>query len=133
MTFLYTVAILAYGLLRSMLGALFGRRRGLAAFMTSYAPDRLPALSPSERANLPAMSSCIACGICGHEVMSVMLAGARSMPDFDASTKLLARLTDKQLAMLEPRCPTRVPMRQIAAFVRTKAADAAKMGNKTGN
>jgi len=54
-------------------------------------------------------------------VMDLMLASSRSMPDFDVAARSFAAIGDERLAELEARCPTRVPMRRIAAFVRSKA------------
>jgi succinate dehydrogenase/fumarate reductase-like Fe-S protein len=132
---LYAVALLAWGLLRSVVAALFGRRRGIAAFRASYAGDRLPPLTPAERSELPRFGGCIACGLCDvgegaravasagayAGVMDLVLASSRSMPDYDAAARSFAAVSDERLAALERRCPTRVPMRAIAAFVRAKA------------
>jgi len=114
-----------------------GARRGLQAFQESYAPDRLPPLTPDERRILPMLSGCIACGLCdlGEGVraarsssayggaMDLMLASSRSMPDFDAAMRSFAVVSDERLAELELRCPTRVPMRRVAAFVRDKGEE----------
>jgi hypothetical protein len=63
--------------------------------------------------------------------MDLMLASARSMPDYDAAVSAFDAIGDKRLAELEPRCPTRVPMRQVAAFVRSKAEEVARLGSAT--
>jgi hypothetical protein len=132
--------ILAWALVRSVFAPLFGTRRGLEAFRRSYAPDRLPPVSPSERASLPLFSQCIACGMCDvgegariaraagryAGVMDLMLASSRSMPDFDAAVASFDAVGDDRLAELEALCPTGVPMRKVAAFVRAKAAEAAE-------
>ena len=129
--------ILAWALLRSLLAPLFGTRRGLEDFRRSYAPDRLPPLTASERDELPPFSGCIACGLCDvgegarmarsagryGGVMDLMLASSRSMPDYDAAARSFAAVGDERLAELEGRCPARVPMRQVAAFVRAKASE----------
>jgi hypothetical protein len=134
---LHAVVILAWALVRTFFASLFGTRRGLLAFEKSYAADRLPPVSPDERRALPLFGGCIACGICDigegaraaaslgvyAGVMDLMLASSRSMPDFDVAAASFDAVGDARLAELEPRCPTRVPMRQIAAFVRGKARD----------
>jgi succinate dehydrogenase/fumarate reductase-like Fe-S protein len=134
---LYAVLILAWGLLRSLLAPLLGRRRGLAEFRESYAADRLPPVTPEERLALPLLSGCIACGLCdvgeGERVaasrgvyagtMDLMLASSRSMPDYDAAARSFASVDDARLAELEARCPARVPMRRVAALVRNKAKE----------
>jgi hypothetical protein len=43
------------------------------------------------------------------------------MPDYDAAARSFEAAGDERLAVLEARCPVRVPMRRIAAFVRDKA------------
>jgi hypothetical protein len=58
-------------------------------------------------------------------VMDLMLTSSRSMPDFDAAAASFDAVGDDRLAELEAVCPTGVPMRRVAAFVRAKAAEAA--------
>jgi hypothetical protein len=55
-------------------------------------------------------------------VMSIVLASSRSMPDFDAAVLALDHVPDAVLAEKEGVCPTGVPFREIAAFVRAKAS-----------
>ena len=137
---LYAVLILAWAMLRSVLAGLFGGRRGLADFRRSYAPDRLPPVTPEERRLLPVLGGCIACGLCDvgegaamarsggiyGGVMDLMLASSRSMPDYDAAARSFEAVGDDRLADLEVRCPARVPMRQVAAFVKAKASEVAR-------
>jgi hypothetical protein len=134
---LHALFLLAWSLVRSLLAPLLGTRRGLAAFRKSYAADRLPPLTPPERRILPQLTGCIACGLCDvgegarmarsggvyAGVMDLMLATSRNMPDFDAAARSFDAIGDARLAELEPRCPARVPMRELAAFVRAKAAE----------
>jgi hypothetical protein len=141
---LHALLVLAWGLLRSLTAPLFGARRGLAEFRRSYAADHLPPLSPSERKLLPRFSGCIACGLCDvgegaaiarsggryTGVMDLMLCSSRNMPDFDAAARSFEAVGDDRLAELEARCPARVPMRELAAFVRSKAAE---MSSPSGN
>lgn len=128
--------LLAWSLLRSVIDGMLGRRRGVQAFTANYAADRLPPVAPDERKLLPLLSGCIACGLCdvGEAVqiarsagayagpMDLALASSRSMPDFDAAAVSLAATSDEHLARVEGLCPTRVPLRSIARFVRSKAA-----------
>jgi hypothetical protein len=132
---LHALVILAWALVRSLLAPLLGTRRGLADFKKSYRADRVLPLAPSERQEIPSFTRCIACGLCdagegaaivsSHGtyagVMDLMLASSRSMPDYDAAARSFEAVGDARLAALEPRCPVRVPMRRIAAFVRDKA------------
>ncbi len=142
---LHALFVLAWGLLRSLLAPLFGARRGLADFRRSYAADRLPPLTRrASDALLPQLSGCIACGLCDvgegaamarsggryAGVMDLMLSSSRNMPDFDAAARSFEAVGDERLAELEARCPARVPMRQVAAFVRSKAAE---MSSPAGN
>ncbi|WP_394820546.1 hypothetical protein [Pendulispora albinea] len=134
---LHAFLLLGLCLLKSLLAPLLGARRGLGDFERSYAPDRLPPLTPHERRALPTLSGCIACGLCdlGEGLragrssgvydgpMDLMLASSRSMPDFDAAARSFAAVSDERLAELELRCPARVPMREVAAFVRAKSAE----------
>jgi hypothetical protein len=92
-------------------------------------------VTAEERRQLPEFSGCIACGLCDvgegariaraggvyAGVMDLMLASSRNMPDFDAAARSFAAVGDERLEQLEARCPTRVPMRRVAAFVRTKS------------
>jgi len=133
---LHALFILAWALVRSIFASLLGARRGLADFRRSYANDRLPPVTTEERFVLSQLSGCIACGLCDvgegasmarsqgayAGVMDLMLASSRNMPDFDATVRSFALVDDEKLAFLEARCPTRVPMRKVAAFVRGKAA-----------
>ena len=141
---LHALFLLAWALVRSLLAPLLGMRRGLADFRRSYAADRLPPITPEERRILPRLSGCIACGLCDvgegarmarsqgtyAGVMDLMLASSRNIPDFDAAARSFDAVGDERLAELEARCPVRVPMRQVAAFVRAKAADVARGGTE---
>lgn len=136
---LHALFILALCLVKSLFAPLFGARRGLREFRVDYGPDRLPPVSPEERRVLPLLGGCIACGLCdiGEGVraarsagayagtMDLMLASSRSMPDYDAAAKSFAAVSDARLAELERRCPARVPMRKVAAFVRGKGSEIA--------
>jgi succinate dehydrogenase/fumarate reductase-like Fe-S protein len=137
---LHALVILAWALVRSLLAPFFGGRRGLADFRRSYAPDRLPVVTPEERRILPGLSRCIACGLCDEGegarmarsqgtyagVMDLMLASSRNIPDFDAAVRSFDAVGESRLAELEARCPARVPMRAVASFVRAKAAEVAQ-------
>lgn len=122
-------------LVRRLVGS--NKNIGIAQFQANYAADRLPPVSPSERESLGSFGGCIACGRCDlgeaqriynsageyRGVMQLMLGASRSMPDFQAASKSFAHIPDAVLAQKEPLCPARVPMRQIAQFVRDKAEE----------
>jgi hypothetical protein len=132
------VLLLAWALLRTVLGRFFGRRHdGIGRFRENYDADRLPPVTERERKELSSFGRCIACGLCDRGegprivasrgayrgVMSLMLSASRSMPDFHAANLALVHVPDEVLADKERICPTRVPMRQIARFVRDKAKE----------
>jgi hypothetical protein len=140
---LHAIVLLGWALFRTLIAAIFGSRRGLREFQESYAGDRLPPVSPTERRALPMFGGCIACGLCNlgegariaaslgayAGVMDLILASSRSMPDFDVAAISFDAVGDERLAALEQVCPTRVPMRRIAEFVRGKARDLATLSN----
>jgi hypothetical protein len=139
----HALLLLAWALVRSLLAPFLGMRRGLRDFRQSYAADRVPPVTADERRLLPQLSGCIACGLCNvgegaaivrsqgvyAGVMDLMLASSRSMPDYDAAVRSFDAVGDERLVQLELRCPTRVPMRKVAAFVRAKAAEVASPPN----
>ena len=154
MELLRAVLLLAWALVRTLVGNALGLQRGLKEFRASYARDRLPPITPEERGELAAFSRCIACGLCDvgegarrvasggvyGGVMDLMLASSRSMPDYDAAARSFDAIGDERLAELEKRCPTGVPMRRVAAFVRGKAreieeeqGDAASRGSESSS
>ena len=132
------ILLLAWALVRTVFRRLFSRNRGgIAQFRENYDADRLPPVTPDERERLQAFGRCIACGLCDRGesarvaesngayrgVMSLMLAASRSMPDFHAAAISFSHVPDDVLAEKEAICPTRVPMRDIARFVREKARE----------
>ncbi|MFX5126519.1 hypothetical protein ABTC57_18885, partial [Acinetobacter baumannii] len=54
-------------------------------------------------------------------LMQIVLASSRSMPDFDAAAIAFEHVPDEVLAAKERVCPTLVPLRDLARFVRRKA------------
>lgn len=130
--------LLFWALLRTLLRRVFSPSSGgLAAFRRNYDADRLPPVTAAERQELPAFGRCIACGLCDRGetrriaeskgtypgLMTLILAGSRSMPDFVASARAFECVSDEVLAEKETICPTEVPFRAIARFVRAKAAE----------
>lgn len=131
--------LLAFALVRTVLWRLFVRRSDrLRAFSENYAADGLAPVSQEQRTTMADFGRCIACGLCDRGeteriarsagaypgVMELMLAGSRSMPDFAAAAIAFSYVSDDVLAEKELLCPTRVPMRKIAKFVRDKAGEA---------
>lgn len=118
---------------------LFTRRAdGLDAFRRNYAADGLPPVSPEQRRDMATFGRCIACGLCDRGegariassrgayrgMMEIVLSASRSMPDFAATALSLAHVPDEVLIEKEGICPTGVPFRTIASFVRDKAGRA---------
>jgi hypothetical protein len=121
---LQALFVLAWALIRTLVARLFGRTRGLKEFRESYDADRLPSVTEDERATMPTMSGCIACGLCdlgGTGAMELALVGARATIDADAAKISLAKLSDETLRARESLCPTRVPLVSIARLVRERA------------
>jgi hypothetical protein len=129
--------LLTFALLRTLLRLLFRRRvNGIAAFRANYDADGLPPVTQDERGRLGSFSRCIACGLCDRGeagriaasggayrgTMALVLAASRSMPDYRAAAYSFGFVSDEVLAEKERICPTGVPFREIAHFVRDKAA-----------
>ena len=130
------IVLLAFALVRTLLRRVFARRRsGLVLFRETYDADGLPPVTPEERVRMTAFGRCIACGLCDRGesdriarsggayrgVMALVLAASRSMPDFRAAAYSFSFVPDEALAEKERICPTGVPFRDIARFVREKA------------
>src|SRR6201986_1633120 len=90
---LKAILLLALYLLKTVGRRIFTRNKsGIATFRSNYDADGLPPVSPAERAAMPALSRCIACGLSARGkaasfaaaggayrgVIAPMLAGARS-------------------------------------------------------
>jgi hypothetical protein len=131
---LHALWVLAWALIRTLFGRLFGGTGGLALFRANYDDDGLPPFTTEERAVLPQMSRCIACGLCdvggptprGAGPMDLALASSRQTPDADAAAISIARIDDALLAERERICPTRVPLVAIARLTRARAAATAR-------
>src|SRR5260221_5129831 len=134
---LKAILLLALFLMKAVLRRLFtNRKSGIAAFRANYDADGLPPVSSAEREEMPAFSRCIACGLCDRGeasrieasggayrgVMALVLAGSRSMPDYRAAAYSFGFVSDEVLAEKEKICPTGVPFRALARFVRNKAS-----------
>jgi hypothetical protein len=133
------LVFLALALVRTLWRYVWGERRpGLERFRENYAADGLTALSPSDRIEMRDFGGCIACGRCNRGdgpfiassggrfqgTMGMVLAASRSMPDYGAAAQALAYLGDEDLKRKEALCPTHVPLRRLAAFVRANAGAA---------
>jgi hypothetical protein len=130
------LALLALALLRTLWRLAWHRRiDGLARFRDNYAEDGLTPLSELDRGQMRQFGRCIACGRCDRGdaerilaskgeyrgTMGLVLAASRSMPDYRAAALGFSHLTEADLEAKERLCPTRVPLRQLARFVRANA------------
>lgn len=128
--------LLATALVATCLRRLVTRREdGIAAFRSRYDEDGLPPVTADERAIFHEFQRCIACGLCDRGeaeriarsggayrgLMPLVLAGSRSMPDYRAAAYSFGFVDEAVLADKERICPTGVPFRKIARFVREKA------------
>lgn len=135
------LVLLAFALLRTLWRRWSGPQvDGLARFRENYAEDGLSAVGEQDRIDMQTFGRCIACGRCdrgdGERMLSsggryrgtmgLVLAASRSMPDYRAAAEGFALLTERDLQLKEELCPTRVPFRRLAAFVR-RHADAARI------
>jgi hypothetical protein len=136
---LKAMLLLAFALLRTLWRRASKRQIvGLERFRENYAEDGLNPVSETERREMADFGRCIACSRCNRGddrhiieskgqyagTMGLVLAASRSMPDYRAATLGFAHLSDVDLEQKELLCPTRVPLRRLAAFVRSNAAAA---------
>jgi hypothetical protein len=128
--------LLSIALIVTVLRRLLSRKgTGILAFRENYDADGLPPVTPTERAQMASFQPCIACGLCDRGegeriaasggayrgVMSLILAGSRSMPDYRAAAHGFSFVSEQVLIEKERLCPTGVAMRDLARFVREKA------------
>jgi len=131
--------LLGFALIVTLLRRVFLRRRdGLADFRANYAADGLAPVTSAQREAMTGFGRCIACGLCDRGegariarsggayrgLMQLVLASSRSMPDFAAAARGFAHVPEAVLESKEGLCPTGVPFREIARFVRDKSRDA---------
>lgn len=131
---LHALLLLSWAFLVMLAKKVFGRGpRGLALFRANFASE-LATIDSAEGANLAALSRCIACGRCdlgdGPRIaasqgaypgtMAVMLASSGSLPDLPAASEAFRWISDDELADKEAICPAGVPMRRIAALIRSR-------------
>jgi succinate dehydrogenase/fumarate reductase-like Fe-S protein len=136
---LKALVLLAFALVRTLWRRSWNARIvGLTRFRENYADDGLTSVSESERRDMREFGRCIACGRCNRGdgpwviqskgqyrgTMGLVLAASRSMPDYRAAARGFTYLSDHELERKEAVCPTRVPLRRLAAFVRSNAATA---------
>lgn len=133
------IIVLGIALVKVLFERMFNALTGMKLFLRNYGPDRLPPLDAEERAKMPTLGGCIACGRCdvgeGERIraarggypglMQLVLASSRSMPDFDAAARGFAFVPESVLREKRTICPTAVPFDELAKFVRHKADEIA--------
>jgi hypothetical protein len=124
---LHAAWLLGLALVRTLARRLLGTSPGYRTFLENYEADNLPPIGGQERKILPLLTGCIGCGLCEFDargtgintlISRMALSGARSFPDHALTAQALASVPDHVLAEREALCPTRVPLRTIAGFVR---------------
>jgi len=133
---LHALLLLSWAFLVMLVKKVLGTGpRGIALFRANFKAEHLSSITATERLELASFSRCIACGRCdagdGPRIaasngtypgtMALMVASSRSLPDFAAAAEALRFISDADLATKEGVCPTRVPMRRVAAFLRAHA------------
>ena len=115
---------------------LFSRdeRTGKQKFLDNYAPEGLLPTTADERALLHEASRCIHCGLCdaydptlsslprtvydGQSLLAVSY--SRATPDMPRARAAIVSIRPEDLARGEAVCPTRVPLRRIATYLKDK-------------
>ena len=117
-------------------------RTGKQKFLDNYAPEGLLPTSAEDREVLHAASRCIHCGLCDaydaalsslprtlyDGASALPVSWSRATPDLPAAHAALERLHPEQLARAEAVCPTRVPLRRVAAYLQRKLEELARVG-----
>jgi hypothetical protein len=115
-------------------------RTGKQRFLDNYATEGLVPTGDEDQHALLAASRCINCGLCDfhdlvlgtvprHQYSGMSLfpvAYTRWTSDLARLSKAVHEVTDDALAAGEAVCPTRVPLRILAAYVRRKTGEVAK-------
>ena len=127
--------VLAWAIVRVLLKRAFGRTTNIRNFRENYDADHLPPYDVDDRALLPRLSGCIACGRCDvgggprmapcggayPGLRAIVLACSRGTPDFDAARRSLALVPDDVLRERQTVCPADVPFVDLARFVERHA------------
>jgi hypothetical protein len=97
----------------------------LTDLLSTYEPDGIRPLEPSERERLPHLTGCINCGLCA---LAARRIGRTRLPDLASSyMRLFVRLGDASaditgdtpdLAAASAVCPVGLPLEEVAAVVR---------------
>lgn len=121
-------------------------RSGRERFLSNYAVEGNLPTSEADRRVLQGAARCIHCGLCdaydpslsklprtvsdGPSLLPIAL--ARATPDLPHAREVLRAIDDSALRQAERVCPTRVPLVEIAVYLRSKLAELdALRGTKT--
>jgi succinate dehydrogenase/fumarate reductase-like Fe-S protein len=113
---------------------------GKERFLANYGGEGLVPMSVEDREILAGAARCIHCGLCDaydgalsviprtvYDGASVLpVAYSRATPDLPRAREAISRLTEAHLTRAEAVCPTRVPLRRIAQYLRRKLAQVAE-------
>jgi succinate dehydrogenase/fumarate reductase-like Fe-S protein len=112
-------------------------RSGKRRFLDNYGSEGLFPMTAEDHAVLRTASRCIHCGLCDAFDLAVAtlpratydgasllpLVYSRSIPNLAWARAPLAQLREEQLIRAEAVCPSRVPLRRIAEFLKRKLAE----------
>lgn len=129
---LRSLILLAWGVLATLSRRLVPGRSSLLRFADHYQGEGILATTPTETELLSTTGRCTACGICEQvvsvtpegtvpSVMRFVLAGTRSLPDYDAAGGMLSGLSEDQLERAQAICPRSVPIIAWTQLVREHA------------
>ena len=117
--------------LRSLLGRL---PRGKVAFLANYAAEGLTPTTPRDKAMLAAAGRCISCGLCDeldgqlgriargrYDGVSLLPRQyARSSVELPHAKAALEEIDPSAYAEAEAACPTRVPLVELARWLKAR-------------
>lgn len=112
-------------------------RPGKQRFLANYAPEGNLPTTVEDRRVLAGASRCIHCGLCepfdqmltqlprtqydGASLLPMVY--ARAMPGLQHAREAIQAIDPEKLARSEAVCPTRVPLRSIARWLKVKLAE----------
>lgn len=137
--------LLAFALVKTLLQR-WGNGSSLRRFAEQYGAEGIHSVSRRDARILAEVHRCTACGRCdegeGERVanarngyrgmMALALAGARSLPDFNAVAASLEGIPDSAFSFAETRCPERVPLLELGRLVRRSGSSSVGVAEPAG-